>query len=108
MTESLNTAREDLAKIVDRLAAENPEIVEQYAKVFADDDATAGQWISYGITQSDSLGAAESAPAPAAEESVPDPVAEEEWESISVDPFTDEDFLDEEFECEDPDVEMVG
>lgn len=108
MTESLNAAREELARIVDRLAAENPETLAQYAKVFADDDATAGQWISYGITQSDSIAAVESTPAATAEESTPNADAEEDLDAITVASFTDEDFLDEEFECEDPDVEMVG
>jgi hypothetical protein len=89
MTESLNAAREELAKVVDRLVSENPEVAEQYSTLFSDDAATGTQWISYGITQSDSIG---------------DPA------EPASDDFDDEDlgFLNDEIECEDGDVELVG
>lgn len=100
----LAAARARLVPIVDRLIAENPQVVAQYNKVFAG-DAGGAQWLTYGLTEK----------ADTISEVVAQPVAPEEDneddESLGLtDLFgeiTEEDFLEDDFVVEEGDAEIV-
>jgi hypothetical protein len=113
MTEAIDEARARLIPIVDRLIAENPQVAAQFGKVFGA-DASGSQWLTYGLTEKAAeLTEAVQSAAPA--DTAADTAADEDslgltdlFGEITAADFADEDFLDDDFEVEEGDAEIVA
>jgi hypothetical protein len=91
--------------IVAELIKENPEAVGEYQKVFSDDSGSGSQWISYSIGESAEISKV------SVDSDDDDDLGEafkDLFGELDADSFDDDDFLSDDIECDDDEVELVG